>query len=137
MFRNIISFKIIVILTLLASMTGCSDKNEAEALKKQLAETKKDLDYWQGKYQAVCMDNKNLRAAHRNLDTKLDDVDNTAKTTEEQLSIAQQIIQQLQLEIEDRDATIEEMELIIADQEAALQELLDMLGQPTNGQNGY
>ncbi|MBN2591845.1 MAG: hypothetical protein JXA96_18400 [Sedimentisphaerales bacterium] len=134
MFRNIISFKCMVILTLLVSMAGCSDKNEVESLKKELAKTQTDLDYWQGRYDAVCLDLRNIKASHRNLDTRLDDVDSSARTIEEQLYSAQQVIQELQIEIENRDATILEMELIISDQEAALQEFLDMLGQTTTGQ---
>ena len=128
MFRSKISFKGIVILALLSSIAGCSDKNneDIEAIKKELAKTQEDLNYWQGRYEAVCMDLRNAKAAHRNLDTRLDNVDSNAKTTEEQLYLAQQIIQELQLEIENRNATITEMELIIGDQEAALQEFLGM-----------
>lgn len=136
MFRNIISFKYIVVLTLLVSMAGCSKKDDVESLKKELAETKADLDHWQRRYEAVCLDLRDAKAAHR---TILSDVDNSAKTTEEQLNYAKQVIQQLQLEIENRDATIQEQQLIINDQEASLQEFLDMLGQPATGQvnTGY
>ena len=134
MFRNIISFKFVVILTLLMSVTGCSDKNETEALKKKLAETQKDLDYWKGAYDAVSMDLRSVKAAHRSLDVRLGDIDSTARTTEEQLNLAKQIIEELQTEIENRDVTIQEQQLIINDQEAALQEFLDMLGQTADGQ---
>ena len=134
MFRNIISFKCMVILSLLISMTGCGKKEDTESLKKELSDTQKEVDHWQRKYEAVSLDLRDAKAAHR---TILSDVDSSAKTTEEQLALAQQIIEQMQLEIQTRDETIQQMQLIINDQEAALQEFLDMLGQPATGQTTY
>ena len=136
MFRNIISFKCVVILIFFTFIAGCgdSDKDEIESLKKELAEIRLDLNYWQGKYDAVCIDNKKLRAAHRSIDTRLEDIDESAMSVEEQLYYAKQFMQELQIEIEERDATIEKMELIIEDQEAALKEFLELLGINTEEQ---
>ena len=139
MFRNIISFKFLIILTLLASMAGCDDKDEVNALKKELSETQQELEVWHKRYDAACMDNKSLRAAHRNLGTQLGDVDSSARTAEEQLQIAQQVIADLQYENEELYATIENQQLILDQQEADLQELLDMLGITSDSQiqSGY
>ncbi len=137
MFRNIINFKFVLILTLLVSMAGCNDKDDVESLKKQLAETQEKLKDYQRSYEAACLDLRNAKADRRSLGTKLGDVDSTARTIEEQLYLAQQIILELQLQIENRDTTIQEMELIISDQEAALQEFLELLGQPATGQIDY
>lgn len=137
MFRNIINLKYVIILTLLVSIAGCNNKEDVESLKKELAETQGKLKDCQRSYEAVCLDLRNVKANRRSLDTRLGDVNSTAKTTEEQLYLTQQIILELQLEIENRDATIQEMQLIINDQETALQEFLDVLGQPATEQINY
>lgn len=137
MFRNIINLKFVLILTLMVSMAGCNNKEDVESLKKQLAETQIKLEDYQRRYEAACLDLRNAKADRRSLGTKLGDIDSNARTIEEQLYLAQQIILELQLQIENRDATIQEMELIITDQEAALQEFLDVLGQPATGQINY
>ena len=136
MFRNIISFKCVVILILLTSITGCKDNDEIETLKKELEETRIQLDKLQGRYNAISIDNQRLKAAHRSL---VGDIDNSAQTTEEQLNYAKQIIEELLIEIESKDATINEMNTIITDQESALQEFMDILGISTDTQlqTGY
>jgi len=128
MFRNIISFKFVIILALLASMAGCNDDDEINALKKELSDTQQELELLEGRYNALCMDHADLKVKRRTLDTKLDDVDTSARTAEEQLQIAQQIIMELQYENEQLYATIENQQLILDQQEADLQELLNMLG---------
>jgi chromosome segregation ATPase len=133
MFRGIISFKSVIILALLMSMTGCKDKEDIEAIKKELAETQADLEHLQGLYNALSIDHARYKAAHRSL---VGDVE-SQKVAEDQLGVAQQVIQQLQLEIQARDETIQQMQLIINDQEATLQEFLDMLGQPSDGTVSY
>ncbi len=137
MLRKLISFTSVVILALLISMTGCDNKDDTEALKKELSDTQGELNDLQRKYEAVCLDIRNIKASRRNLGTMLSDIDSSAKTTEEQLALAQQIIEQLQYEILSRDETIQQMQLIINDQETALQEFLDMLGQPTTDEVIY
>ncbi|MBN2591309.1 MAG: hypothetical protein JXA96_15700 [Sedimentisphaerales bacterium] len=132
MVKHAIGLKFLVVLSFLAIIAGCSKNNdEVESLKKQLTKTQEDLDYWQGRYDALAADLRNAKASQRNLGTQLNSVDGVSQSIEEQLQIyAQQItnfqvqIQQLNTVVTEQEAIINEQEAIIIDQEAALQELM-------------
>ncbi len=117
MAKNIINLKLIAVLLFVALLAGCSKKDEIKALRQQLEDTQKDLEYWKGAYEAVSADMRNLKATRRNLNTQLFD---SAKSAEEQISILQQIV-------------IEQLQ-IISDQEAQLNEFMNMVGVTTDGQ---
>ena len=135
MFKNLIKLEF---LAFIAALTGCSKKDEIQALKEQLAKTQDDLQYYKGAYEAACQDNKRLRAASRDLGTRLgtavDSVDMVSQSAEEQINAYVQQITNLQAQIQDLNTFIEQQDAIIAEQEAALQEFQNMLDQPIDAQ---
>lgn len=131
MVKNVTILKFLVVLSFLAIITGCGNKNdEAKALKQELAKTQDELSTWKRRCEALSVELKTTKASQRDLGTQLGNVDDVSKTIEERLqSYAQQItlfqtqIQQLNNTITEQESIITEQEAIIADQEAALQEL--------------
>lgn len=145
MVKNEIGLKFLVVLSFLAIITGCSNKNdEVKTLKAELAKTQEELQSWQRKYEAISLDLRDAKTTQRNLGTQLGNVDDTSKSIEDRLQIyTQQItilqtkIQQLSSTITEQEAIITEQEGIIADQEAALQEFTDTTNQPAYQQPTY
>lgn len=135
MANGMISIKLITALLLVAFLTGCSKKeNEIKALKQQLTEQQKNLDYWQGAYEAVSADYRDVKAMRRNLNTQLNTFADSTKSAEEQLNIYAQLIINLQLQIQDLNTVVSEQQQIIDQQEADLQEFMSMVGVTSEGQ---
>ena len=136
MVKNVMGLSFLVVLMFLASITGCSNKDEVNALKEELAKTKDELQHWQNRYDAISTDLRNAKASQRNLGTQLNNAGDASKTVEEQLLIYQQQVttlaaqvQQLTSAVNEQDTIIKNQDAIIAEQEAALQEFLDASGQ--------
>ncbi|MBN1973946.1 MAG: hypothetical protein JW787_09935 [Sedimentisphaerales bacterium] len=123
MFKKVMSLRFLIILTMIAAVAGCDNKKgEIQELKTQLAKTQKELDYWQGRYDALCADYKGVKADRRSLG-------DVSKTAEEQLYAYAKEIIRLQAENQELNAFVAEQEAIIADQEAALQQFIDSVDQ--------
>ena len=133
MVKNLMGLNFLVVLMFLASITGCGNKNdETKALKDELAKTKEELQYWQGRYEAISTDLRNAKASQRDLGTQLNNAGDASKTIEEQLYAYQQQVtnltaqvQQLTAAVNEQESIINDQESIISEQEAALQEFLD------------
>ena len=162
MVENKMKLKFFVMLAFIVALTGCSKKDEIQALKEQLTKTQDELDRWKRKYNAQSEDLKNARAARRNLGSQLDTVKIDAYSTAQEIqaqyagyidrqqdeierhrrheeTCVPQDFDYLESEIQLRDATIQDQEDIILQQEAAFQEFMDMTGQPIDVQvqDGY
>ncbi len=137
MLKNVMKLGFFVLLAFTAALAGCAKKGDVAALKDQLAESQKNVDYWKGKYDALSMDYAKSKAQRRDLKTNLNSVVDTAdmstKTAEQQIYLYQQQVADLQAQIQDLNSYVDQQDAIIADQEAAFQEFMNMVG-PANGQ---
>jgi len=139
MLKKIIGLKILLVLSFLAIMTGCSNKeDEVKTLKAELAQTQKELQELQGRYEAMSADIMRTKTSKKDLETQLNSAGNTSQSIEEQLymyaqqvTMLQQQVQTLNNTIAEQENIILEQEDIIAEQEAALQEFIGSTTEET------